>query len=125
MPQFNTNSIPPYSSFSPPLAYDSATYTVLDKGTHVNNTHWQVTAKCSGCSRWGDEDSGGIVRLNPAGENALACAYSTFPVNDAAKNDSSFSMHQGVGHWVHDFSQGANANFAASLARLGVASGNG
>jgi len=105
------------SSFSPPLAYDMATYAVLKKGTHINTTHWQVTAKCSGCSKWGDDDLG-ITHLNATGENTLAFAYSDVPVYDPAKNDSSFDIHQGVGHWVHDFSQGSNANFDASLAKL-------
>ena len=113
------------SSFSPPLAYDFATYTVLEKGTHINATHWQVTAICSGCSRWGEEDSGGTIHLNATGQNALAFAYSDVPVHDATKNDSSFNMHSGAGHWVHDFSQGANGNFAASLAKLAVALRNG
>jgi len=84
-----------------------------------------VTAKCSGCSKWGDEDSGGITHLNATGENALAFAYSTVPVHDVAKNDSSFDMHEGAGHWVHNFSEGANANFATSLVKLAVASRNG
>jgi len=90
---------------------------VLKKGTHVNATHWQVTAKCSGCSKWGDEDTG-ITHLDANAENPLAFAYSDVPVNDAAKNDSSFNIHDRIGHWVHDFSQGANANFAASLAKI-------
>lgn len=105
------------SSFSHPSVYKFATYTVLKKGTHINATHWQVTAKCRGCSNWGDEDTG-ITLLDAKGENALAYAYSTVPVHDAAKNDSSFNMHDGIGHWIHDFSQGANANFAATLAKI-------
>ncbi|KAK4095802.1 iron reductase domain protein [Parathielavia hyrcaniae] len=49
--------------FNPP-EYPDATYTVLRTGTHINVTHWQVTAKCTGCSRWGDDDVG-YTKLDP------------------------------------------------------------
>ena len=105
------------SGYYVPPAYDATTYTVLKKATHVNATHWQVTAKCTGCAKWGDEDTG-ITHLDPKAENPLAFAYSAVPVDYPTKNDSSFSIHDMIGHWVHDFSQGANANFAASVAKL-------
>jgi hypothetical protein len=94
--------------------YPDATYTVLKKGTHVNATHFQVTFKCTGCTRWGDEDTG-ITELDPKAQNPLAFAYSGVPVDDPAKPESSFSIHDMIGHWVHDFSQGANTDFAANV----------
>ena len=90
---------------------------MLTKATHVNATHWQVTATCKGCSKWGDDDTG-ITHLDAKGENALAFAYSAVPVDSPEKLDSTFSIHDMVGHWVHDFSQGANAGFAAGTAKI-------
>jgi hypothetical protein len=95
-----------------PPAYESATYKTLEKATWVNATHWQYTIKCSGCTYYGDEDIG-ITNLNPNGQNPLALAYSANPVDTPSSNASSFSIHDGVGHWYHDFATAKNKNFAS------------
>jgi glucose/arabinose dehydrogenase len=41
--------------------------------------------------------------LDPAGENYLAFAYSGTPVDEPANNETTFGIHDRVGHWVHDF----------------------
>ncbi|KAK1767896.1 CBD9-like protein [Phialemonium atrogriseum] len=93
-----------------PPPFDGATYTLLPKGTHVNDTHWQYTVKCSGCTTWGDEDTG-YTTLDATQQNALAFAYSVTPPEDPASNISSFSIHDSIGHWYHDFGNIGNAEF--------------
>lgn len=102
--------------FSPP-EYPDSKYTVLKTGTHINATHWQVTAKCTGCSRWGDDDSG-YTDLDPTAQATMAYAYSNTPVDTPADETSSFSIHQSLGHPVYDLSVGRNANFAAKVNKL-------
>jgi hypothetical protein len=89
-------------------------YTVLEKGTHINETHWQVTAKCTGCTRWGDDDFG-YTTLEPEGQIKFAYAYSNTPVDDPADSSSSFGIHHSLGHPFYDLAQGANADFAAKV----------
>lgn len=105
------------SGYYVPPVYPDATYKILSKATHVNATHFQVTAQCTGCSSWGDQDTG-ITTLDIKGQNALAFAYSANPPENPSKLDSSFSIHDLIGHWVHDFSQGQNANLDAAVAKL-------
>ena len=104
-----------YGYYVPP-AYDEATYTILTKATHVNATHYQVTALCLGCTLWGDEDTG-ITSIDPAAQGALAFAFSATPVKAPSNNASSFSIHDLVGHWTHDFSASANDDFNATVAK--------
>ncbi len=89
---------------------------MLSKGTHVNATHFQVTAKCTGCSTWGDSDIG-ISNLTTSGPNPLAFAFSTVPVDNPASNTTNFSIHDLIGHWVHDFAQGVNPNFSSQVSK--------
>ncbi|KAB5582797.1 hypothetical protein GE09DRAFT_1167037 [Coniochaeta sp. 2T2.1] len=111
----NGNSVTLSSRFAfgyyVPPAYPNATYTVLATGTHVNATHWQVTAKCSGCTQWGDDDIG-VTTLDPTQQNPLAYAFSTVPPDTPASNTSAFGIHDSIGHWYHDFQQGTNPGFA-------------
>lgn len=99
-----------------PPPYTGATYTVLKTGTHVNTTHWQITAKCTGCTHWGDDDTG-VTDLDPTQQNPLAYAYSTVAPETPASNTSSFGIHDSIGHWYHDFAQGVNPGFAALVTK--------
>ncbi len=105
-----------HSGYYVPPAYDAAVYKVLSKGTYVNATHFVVTAKCTGCTSWGDSDTG-ITTLDATTQNSLAFAFSAVPVDTPSSVGSAFGIHDLVGHWIHDFSQGANATFNATLAK--------
>ncbi len=98
-----------------PPAY-TATYEVLTKGTYTNATHLSITAVCSGCTQWGDEDTG-ITTLGATAQQSLAFGYSATPVDTPSNNASSFSIHDMVGHWLHDFSSGVNTAFNATIAK--------
>lgn len=95
--------------FSPPENPDS-TYTILETGTSVNETHFQVTAKCTGCSRWGDEDTG-YTELDPAYQTTFAFAYSDSPVETPSDPASGFGIHDSLGHPIYDLAVAQNADF--------------
>ncbi|KAK3303109.1 uncharacterized protein B0T15DRAFT_263669 [Chaetomium strumarium] len=105
-----------YGYFSPPENPD-AHYTVLKTGTHINATHFQVTAKCTGCSRWGDDDMG-YTELDPAYDTTMAYAYSNTPVDTPGDETSTFSIHDSLGHPIYDLAAAKNADFAAKVANL-------
>jgi len=103
-----------------PTAFAGATYTVLKTGTRSNSTHWQVTAKCTGCTSL--PNSGGRVSyLEPGGSNRLAMAFAgTRPANPAS-NTSTFVVHEAHAYWNHDFSKAKMANFEELVTKNGVA----
>jgi len=75
-----------------------------------------VTAKCTGCTSWGDDDTG-VTWLDPSVDNPLAFAFSTVPVDTPSKEDSNFGIHELIGHWVHDFKSAINADFTATITK--------
>ncbi|KAI0600996.1 putative iron reductase domain protein [Biscogniauxia sp. FL1348] len=93
-----------------PAAYEDATYTVL-KGTSVNETHFKFTALCTGCASWTDFD-GNPTYLNGAGDTNFAYAISEAPVEEPASSDSSFSIHDNVGRWIHDLAGARSDKFS-------------
>ncbi|KAI0008382.1 actin-domain-containing protein [Xylariaceae sp. FL0662B] len=95
-----------------PALYEDATYTVLEKGTSVNETHFKFTALCSGCTSWSDFD-GNPYYVNGAGDASFAYAYSTTPVEDPADPEGGFSIHDSVGRWIHDTAGARSADFAS------------
>ncbi|KAF9880278.1 hypothetical protein CkaCkLH20_02232 [Colletotrichum karsti] len=97
-----------FGYFTPP-PYEDATYTVLP-GTVVNATHYSVTALCTGCTYFAPFGNDPTA-LNPDGENYLAFAYSGVPVDDPASNETTFGIHERVGHWNHDFEPAQSSNF--------------
>lgn len=105
----NTRTQPNRQRTLPPKYADS-TYELLDVGTWVNDTHWQFTAKCTGCTTWKTPD-GEAERLDPAGKNKIAWAYANLPPVNPASADSAFSFHDVYGYFDHDLALGANENF--------------
>ncbi|KAK3991557.1 hypothetical protein QBC44DRAFT_51043 [Cladorrhinum sp. PSN332] len=106
-----------YGYYSPP-EYSDSHYTVLKTGTHINATHFKITVKCTGCSRWGDEDIG-FTEIDPEYDSTLAYAYSDHPVDTPGDETSSFGIHDSLGHPVYALgSQAKNADFAAKVASL-------
>ncbi|KAJ2991578.1 hypothetical protein NUW58_g2466 [Xylaria curta] len=92
-----------------PQIYDGAKLQLLKTGTKVNGTHWQITAKCSGCSSFATTGSN-TKSLNPAGSNRLAFAYSKNRPNSAS-SAAVLSVHEVYNYWDHDFSTAGNIDF--------------
>ncbi|KAK4118919.1 iron reductase domain protein [Parathielavia appendiculata] len=105
-----------YGYFSPP-EYPDSTYTILETGTHLNATHWQVTAKCTGCSRWGDDDMG-YTELDPQYHTTMAFAYSDTPVDAPGDETTTFGIHTSLGHPIYDLATAKNSDFAAKVGKL-------
>ncbi|KAL2129253.1 hypothetical protein VTI74DRAFT_8007 [Chaetomium olivicolor] len=112
-----------YGYFSPP-AYGAAKYTILPRGTHINATYWQITAKCTGCSRWGDDDAG-YTELDPAYHATMAFSYSNATVDNPRDEASNFGIHESLGHPIYDLAAGKNADFAAKVEKAAQVEGGG
>ncbi|KAI1134660.1 actin-domain-containing protein [Hypoxylon sp. FL0543] len=102
-----------------PATYPDATYTVL-KGTGVNETHFKFTALCTGCASWTDFDGNPYI-LNGAGDTNFAYAFSNTPVEEPANQESSFSIHDNVGRWIHDLAGARSDKFQDVLAAMAPA----
>lgn len=102
-----------------PPAFEDTTYSVLP-GTTVNDTHFTVTALCRGCSLWeplGDTPTA----LNGDGENYFAFAYSGVAVDDPTDPDTTFGIHDRVGHWIHNLADAKSPDFETWAAEAGEA----
>ncbi|KAF2692002.1 iron reductase domain protein [Lentithecium fluviatile CBS 122367] len=101
-----------------PSMYTGATYTLLTNGNKVNGSHWQFTAKCSGCTTW--TGASGAQRINPAATSQrLAFAWSPTKPGSPGSNTSTIAVHDTPNYWYHDFTKGVNPNFDELLARNG------
>ncbi|KAI0397913.1 iron reductase domain protein [Xylariaceae sp. FL0594] len=94
-----------------PQLFSGATLQLLKNGSKVNGTHWQMTAKCSGCSTFAF-GSGGTTNktLNPTGSNRLAFAYAKARPSSAS-SAATISVHDVYSYWDHDFAQAGNVDF--------------
>ncbi|KAI0204435.1 actin-domain-containing protein [Astrocystis sublimbata] len=97
-----------------PSPYEDAKYTVL-KGTGANATHFKLTALCTGCASWPDFD-GNAQTLDGTSEVNFAYAYSTTPVDEPDNQETTFSIHDSVGHWTHDLGAARSDKFASWVA---------
>ncbi|OTB00750.1 putative iron reductase domain protein [Hypoxylon sp. CI-4A] len=94
-----------------PTPDSSATLQVLSKGTKTNGTHWQFTAKCTGCASF--TTSGTTTKnLNPAGSNRLAFAYAKSKPSQPSSSSSPINVHDLFNYWDHDFASAGNSGFA-------------
>jgi hypothetical protein len=87
----------------------------MDVGTFVNSTHWQFTAKCTGCTSWSDEVEGPHY-LDPKGKNHIAWAYANVPPVNPGSRDTTFGPHDVYDYFDADFSLGNNAQFTSKVA---------
>ncbi|KAI2469121.1 CBD9-like protein [Annulohypoxylon bovei var. microspora] len=93
-----------------PVAYTGATLQILTKGVKTNATHWQFTAKCTGCTQF--TTTGTTTKsLNPSGSNRLAFAYARTKPSQPASESSPINVHDLFNYWDHDFSSAGNAEF--------------
>jgi len=104
------------TSHSAPPAYSGATYEIFKTGTKVNGTHWQYTAKCTGCTSF-TGSSNRQVFLNPNGTNRLAFASSTSKPSSPSSNTTTLPVHDVANYWTWDFAAGANPQFSALLVK--------
>ncbi|KAK0616158.1 hypothetical protein B0T14DRAFT_538225 [Immersiella caudata] len=100
-----------------PNAYTGATYTVYKTGTKVNSTHWQVTAKCTGCATWTQRD-GKKVYLNPKGNNRFGWAYSLKKPTNPNSATSAIPIHDLGQYFTMDVGKGVNKDFANLVSKL-------
>ena len=100
-----------FSSRVMPQPYTGATYQVFLIGTKQNGTHFQLTAKCAGCTTFNGRT------LSSKGTHGLAFAYSASRPSNPASNSSSFTIHDSYNYWYHDFSPAGNANFDSLVAK--------
>ncbi|KAF2264359.1 CBD9-like protein [Lojkania enalia] len=106
------------NSRSTPSLYTGNSLQKLSTGNRANGTHFQFTVLCSGCTQW-TGSSGFQTNLNPQGSNKFAFACSGSRPSQPASNTSSFPYHDAHSYWSHDFSAGANADFANLVMRNG------
>ncbi|KAI0836202.1 CBD9-like protein [Hypoxylon sp. FL0890] len=104
------------TSHTAPSLDSSATLQLLSKGTKTNGTHWQYTAKCTGCTRFTTTGST-IKTLNPSGSNRLALAYSKTKPSQPYSSSSPINVHDLFNYWDHDFAAAGNAQFEELVTR--------
>jgi hypothetical protein len=120
-PPIFSRSLIESSGHTTPQAYTGATYTPLSTGNKSNGTHWQYTVKCTGCTTY--TGSAGATRIDPLSTKRLGYACATGKVSNPSSTTSTIPVHDVYNYITHDFSAGANSNFAALLQRNGVSSG--
>ncbi|KAH7381736.1 hypothetical protein BKA66DRAFT_512591 [Pyrenochaeta sp. MPI-SDFR-AT-0127] len=106
---------------STPQAYTGATYTPLSFGNKSNGTHWQYTVKCTGCTTY--TGASGVTRIDPLSTRRLGYACSQNKVSNPSSTTATIPVHDVYNYITHDFSAGANSNFAALLNRNGISGG--
>lgn len=106
------------TAHSPPPSYAAATYELFKTGTgtKVNGTHWQYTAKCTGCTAFTGANNARVF-LNPNGGNRVAWAFSSAKPSSPSSNTSSIPVHDAQNTWNWDFAAGANPQFSALLVK--------
>ena len=93
--------------------YPDATYEILKAGTRVNGTHWQFTAKCTGCTKFR------TTTLSSTSSHRMAMAYSSSKPSSPGSPSSNFPVHSVHTYWNHNFGGGTNTAFNDLLSRNG------
>ncbi|KAK0644691.1 hypothetical protein B0T16DRAFT_430713 [Cercophora newfieldiana] len=99
-----------------PNTYTGATYTVYKAGTKINSTHWQVTAKCTGCTSW--TSSGKKTVINPKGNNRFGWAYSLKKPTNPNSATSAIPIHDLGQYFEIDVGKGVNKDFTTLVGKL-------
>ncbi|KAI6379157.1 hypothetical protein MCOR25_002033 [Pyricularia grisea] len=94
-----------------PAPYPDPTYQVFQTGTRVNSTHWQITAKCSGCTSFQGRAGAAPTWLRPTGSNRLAFAMARTAPSQPGSNTSAIPYHEVHQYWNADFGSAQNVNF--------------
>jgi hypothetical protein len=110
------------SGFYTPSVYNGATYQVL-KGTGTSGGKFKFTALCKGCTTWEDSD-GNEQTLDLSQPARLAFALSYTAVGAPADSNSSFSIHDNVGHWYADLAAAKSADFSDWVEKNTATQGN-
>ena len=113
-PEQGADSI--FSGHLAPRPNTGADIQILKAGTKSNSTHWQVTMKCRGCSKWSNDL--GERYVNPRGQNRFAMASAwTFKISGTS-NTTDIIKHDVHSYWDHQVQNGANTNFATTFQTL-------
>lgn len=76
----------------------------------MNESHWQVTAKCTGCTAW--TGLNGPTVINPSSpSHTFGWALAKIPVHEPADNMTTFAAHDATGTVEFDLSQSRSSNF--------------
>ncbi|KAH9431994.1 hypothetical protein MCOR27_009032 [Pyricularia oryzae] len=105
------------SAHAAPAPYTVPVYEVLKTGTRVNSTHWQITAKCSGCTSFQGRAGAAPTWLRPTGSNRLAFAMARTAPSQPASNTSAIPYHEVHQYWNADFGSAQNENFGELVQR--------
>ena len=108
---------PTRSGHVTPQTYTQATYTVFKTGTKINSTHWQVTAKCTGCTSWTGK-SGSKQNVKIKGDSRFGWAYSLKKPSNPNSATSAIPVHDLGQYFSLDVSKGGNKDFAGVVAKL-------
>lgn len=103
---------------SAPKAYPEANLTIYKQGTKSNNTHWQVTARCQGCTSWSNR--GSPKYINPKGSQRIAWAFSNSKPSQPSNVNSAIPYHGTPNYFNHEFSTGSSTNYVAAVQKLQV-----
>jgi len=101
-----------------PKAYPNANYTIYKQGTKSNNTHWQVTARCHGCTSWSNKGSSKYI--NPNGSQRIAWAFSNSKPTQPSNVNSAIPYHGTPNYFNHEFGPGSNPNYVSTVQKLQV-----
>jgi len=77
--------------------------------------------RCKGCTTY--TGSLGAVRIDPTSSRRLAFACAAAKVSNPSSDTSNIPVHDVYNYITHDFSAGANTNFAALLTKNGIQGG--
>ncbi|KAI1371641.1 CBD9-like protein [Hypoxylon crocopeplum] len=105
-----TTSVRRATAHTAPVADAASSVQLLKTGTKSNSTHWQFTAKCTGCTSFTTTGSTS-KSLDPAGSNRLAFAYSRTKPSQPASASSPINVHDLFNYWTHDFASAGNTGF--------------
>ncbi|KAF2198785.1 CBD9-like protein [Delitschia confertaspora ATCC 74209] len=122
-PKGITSSRMAFSYSSTPSPNPNATHTLLPLATTSNSTHWTVTSRCQGCTRYSSADGDMIIDAGDSTLFAYACS-STVPTTPNS-NTSAFRIHQDTGIWTHDLKMAKSREYGVWLRRNGLETGGG
>ena len=97
------------SGYQQPTPSTDATLTLLPDAA-ANETHWTLSAVCTGCSQWGTGS------IDPSGSAPLAWAYAAAPPFTPADAASAFGIHDNKGSVPFDFSTAGVEGFEEAVA---------
>jgi len=105
------------NTYTAPSTYTGATYAVFKSGTKINGTHWQVTAKCTGCTSWrGMTGSNNFIK--PKGDHRFGWVYSFQKPSNPSSASASIGIHDTPQYFSLELGKGVNKDFVTLVGKL-------